>query len=126
MSHDVALLQLDCSVSFNQNISPILLPRSSDSLREGGTNVYVAGWGLTQGKQNFLLYNTCFYLESGSISSVALEATLTTVSSAECEKTYGTGDIDSTKMCAYGSGKDTCQGDSGGPLVNLNYKRSET
>jgi secreted trypsin-like serine protease len=51
MTHDVALLQLDCSVKYTQAISAIPLPKSTDSIRDrDGMPVSVAGFGTLYGR----------------------------------------------------------------------------
>ena len=49
-TYDVALIQLDCSVTFSRYLAPVALPKADDSLQNSdGTTVYVAGWGDTTG-----------------------------------------------------------------------------
>ena len=51
MAYDVALLRMDCSVKYTDQISPIPLPKSTDDLRtKGGVNVFVSGFGTLYGE----------------------------------------------------------------------------
>jgi len=105
-TYDVALVKLDCRVVYTDTIRAIVLPRSTDSLRDGSA-VDVAGYGQQ---------------EEGShspASSELLAATLYTVSANACANHYNT--LDNTMMCAYADGRDSCTGDSGGALVSHDH-----
>lgn len=92
--HDVAVLILADPVG----VPPIELARVAP---DDGTAL-VLGWGRTS--------------ESGSGSSVLLQAELPLVPWAQCWQAYPLA-LDDTMLCAGGKDLDACYGDSGGPLV---------
>ncbi|XP_072458573.1 serine protease 33-like [Notamacropus eugenii] len=111
---DIALIQMDSPVSFNNLILPICLPDTEDRLVEGNL-CWVTGWGDTGENQNLLPPFTLQELEVPLISTQV------------CDDYYHQGSgisasepiILSDMICAgFPEGqKDSCQGDSGGPLV---------
>jgi len=102
-SFDVALVKLNCHVTYTDTIRAIVLPRSTDRIRNlNGTAVNVAGFGRQEEGNH-------------ATPSVLHAATLYTVSASACANRYDV--LDNSMMCAYADGKDSCQGDSGGPLV---------
>ncbi|MEF3280091.1 MAG: serine protease [Elusimicrobiota bacterium] len=101
MDYDYALIKLNAK-STSPTIDLITL-----ELIEG-TNLTVAGWGLTK--------------EDGDISNTLQKVTLPLVSKTTCSKAYPNQITDRMICAGYATGgKDSCQGDSGGPLV---YKTS--
>ncbi|XP_057632902.1 serine protease 33-like [Chionomys nivalis] len=112
-SGDIALVQLASSVSFNEYILPVCLPKSGDSLRPG-TQCWVTGWGNTATNTPL---QPPFTLQE-------LEVPL--IDAQTCNAYYQENSISSTEpviledmLCAgfVEGGKDACNGDSGGPLV---------
>ncbi|MPC49346.1 Chymotrypsinogen B [Portunus trituberculatus] len=102
VDNDVALLQLNTPVQYNQAVAPVCLPcgLSEDILlNESGT---VTGWG-TESFQ-------------GTPSPVLLEVELPLLTTTECRQYLGR-NITDNMLCTYEEGKDACQGDSGGPLT---------
>mmetsp|Transcript_12363 Transcript_12363/g.17783 ORF Transcript_12363/g.17783 Transcript_12363/m.17783 type:complete len:300 (+) Transcript_12363:194-1093(+) len=96
---DFALILLDrpssfTPVTYNTNI---MKPQTN-------SEVVVVGWGKTA---------------SSNMSMVPREASLTTLSNAECESMYTPyANVTPTMICATGGyQRDACQGDSGGPLI---------
>ncbi|KAG9348380.1 hypothetical protein JZ751_002115 [Albula glossodonta] len=100
--NDIALMELDAPVDFNQNIQPICLP-SGSHVFPAGKNVWITGWGATR--------------EGGYGASVLQKAEVRIINSTKCNELMN-GQITSRMMCAgvLSGGVDACQGDSGGPL----------
>ncbi|KAI1893666.1 hypothetical protein AGOR_G00126050 [Albula goreensis] len=100
--NDIALMELDAPVVFNQNIQPICLP-SGSHVFPAGKNVWITGWGATR--------------EGGYGASVLQKAEVRIINSTKCNELMN-GQITSRMMCAgvLSGGVDACQGDSGGPL----------
>ncbi|KAJ8668462.1 hypothetical protein QAD02_010125 [Eretmocerus hayati] len=103
--NDIALLELEKTVRFTEEIQPICLP-SKPYLPNLLT---VIGWGIT---------------EYGLKSQTLLEATVPRVDKQECElvyKGFRFSGLNPNQICAGGEGnKDSCSGDSGGPLMGYN------
>nr|XP_020851134.1 serine protease 27-like [Phascolarctos cinereus] len=115
---DIALVQMDSSVNFNNYILPICLPDSADQPVEG-TLCWVTGWGQT-GEEELL--PSPYTLQELEVPLISTEV---------CDDYYHIGSetsasepiILSDMFCAgFPEGqKDSCLGDSGGPLVcNVN------
>ncbi|MGC8728298.1 MAG: serine protease [Elusimicrobiales bacterium] len=101
MDYDYALIKLS-----GQSSAPIIELNTLEL--NAGTNLTVAGWGLTK--------------ENGDISNTLQKVTLPLVSKTTCLKAYPNAITDRMICAGYATGgKDSCQGDSGGPLV---YKTS--
>ncbi|XP_071537008.1 proclotting enzyme-like [Panulirus ornatus] len=100
--NDIALITLDGTTSFTDDIWPICLP-DQDASFEGQLG-NVIGWG------------TVYY--GGPVSSVLLEVTVPVWKNSDCNAAYEQ-DIIDKQICAgdRAGGKDSCQGDSGGPLM---------
>lgn len=106
--NDIALLEMDRPVRFNQYIQPACLFKKYDV---GDLNITGSGWGV---------------LEHGGVQSNVLQyGVLNFFTLDECAKAYKTfkrrapnGVIDDKQICFGGKERevDTCQGDSGGPL----------
>jgi len=105
-ANDIAILELRVGVIFTdgeKSIKPACLPEPGFVLPEQNTNVYIAGWGVTDDK------STARYLQEGKVDYIP---------DAECKTMWGILDA-KTMLCAgkRGGKIDTCQGDSGGPLI---------
>jgi secreted trypsin-like serine protease len=105
-ANDIAILELRVGVIFTdgeKSIKPACLPEPGFVLPEENTNVYIAGWGVTDDK------STARYLQEGKVDYIP---------DAECKTMWGILDA-KTMLCAgkRGGKIDTCQGDSGGPLI---------
>lgn len=101
LMYDIAVLRLNSSVTFNQNVSTIELATETPSSNE---SAIISGWGETD-VQTFPL--------------ILQSTNMLTLSRDDCSKSiygYGSG-IKPTMICAYAVGKISCHGDSGGPLV---------
>ncbi|XP_066498731.1 transmembrane protease serine 9-like isoform X2 [Hoplias malabaricus] len=105
--NDIALLQLNSSVTFTPFIKPVCLAATGSSFFNG-TLTWVTGWGDTD-------------------SGVSLPTPMTlqevqvpVIGNRKCNCLYGVGRITNNMLCAglLAGGKDSCQGDSGGPLVS--------
>ncbi|ELW67835.1 Putative serine protease 41 [Tupaia chinensis] len=109
--HDIALLRLDSSVSFNQYVQPICV-LSSNSKFLHRPDCWVAGWGVLDENQTAL--PPPYSLR---------EAQVTVLNNTRCNYLYSQYSFQSLfsefSFCAGSEdGKvDTCSGDSGGPLV---------
>jgi len=107
---DIALLELDRDVEFNEHISPVCLPDPRHFPANSppvGTRPVVAGWGAVD-----------FNARS---SDLLRDVALPVVDTQECAAAFarfGTVKVDERTLCAgyADGGKDACQGDSGGPL----------
>jgi len=108
--NDIALLKLNQSVEWRENIRPICMPISLRKTYQGYTG-WVTGWGRI--------------FAGGPFLDVMKEIELPILSNAACEEEFVKSGyyekIPEHFMCAgYADGRqDTCEGDSGGPLVVL-------
>ncbi|XP_068082928.1 trypsin-1-like [Anabrus simplex] len=102
-NHDIALLKLRKTVSFNKRIRPVCLPASEKEDPAGKVGT-VVGWGRTS--------------EGGELPGVVQEVQVPILSLDQCRKSkYRPSRITSNMLCAGRANQDSCQGDSGGPLV---------
>ncbi|XP_011053690.1 PREDICTED: mucin-17 isoform X3 [Acromyrmex echinatior] len=105
--NDVALLELESPVQFDEHIVPICMPE--DGIDFTGRMATVTGWGR-------LKYN-------GGVPSVLQEVQVPIMENSVCQEMFQTADhvkliLDSFLCAGYANGqKDSCEGDSGGPLV---------
>ncbi|XP_071536861.1 transmembrane protease serine 9-like [Panulirus ornatus] len=101
-ANDIALITLDRTTTFTDDIWPICLPDEDDAF--DGQLGHVIGWG------------TIYY--GGPVSDVLMEVTVPVWKNTECDTVYEQ-DITEKQICAgdRAGGKDSCQGDSGGPLM---------
>ena len=106
--HDAALLELSAPTT----APAIALANASDSsLSQPGTNVEIAGWGLTNGSEPY------------SEPTQLQWATTMTQSATYCAQEAGLVDVPfdaSGQLCTIDTPTDatsTCNGDSGGPLI---------
>ncbi|XP_014470116.1 PREDICTED: mucin-17 [Dinoponera quadriceps] len=105
--NDLALLELESPVQFDEHIVPICMPE--DGIDFTGRMATVTGWGR-------LKYN-------GGVPSVLQEVQVPIMENAVCQEMFQTAShskliLDSFLCAGYANGqKDSCEGDSGGPLV---------
>ncbi|XP_043520746.1 trypsin-1-like [Frieseomelitta varia] len=101
---DVALLEIDGTISLGPNVQAISLASKELS---ANTLVNVTGWGaLTEG---------------GSVSRNLMRVSVPIVSKSTCAQAYQSMNAITDRMICAGytaGGKDSCQGDSGGPLTS--------
>jgi secreted trypsin-like serine protease len=115
MTHDVALIHLQCHIQFTTTVLPALLPTANNMTVRERDNItgFVAGWGLvdTFAKQ---------------LSPTLMYSNFSTMSHTKCAKVKIQEAIDvlsdDSIMCVSpgkGDGKRTgvCKGDSGGPFL---------
>jgi secreted trypsin-like serine protease len=107
-SWDFALVQLDSPMNLNSCVGTVCLPRSGDVAP--GTKCWISGWGTLR--------------SGGGQPDVLMEASVDTISTADCgsKYRYRSWQITESMLCAQGRNAkgrvtDGCQGDSGGPLV---------
>ncbi|XP_018562098.1 serine protease snake-like isoform X2 [Anoplophora glabripennis] len=114
--HDIALLELNREVNFNEYASPACL---TTEIELNQTSLIATGWG----KTGF----------TDSSSNFLLKVDLDPVPHQQCIEKYGkqskkdlpNGIVHDFQICAGTvKDKDTCQGDSGGPLQFKNEDRS--
>ncbi|XP_028050432.1 serine protease filzig isoform X2 [Monomorium pharaonis] len=105
--NDLALLELESPVKFDEHIVPICMPE--DGIDFTGRMATVTGWGR-------LKYN-------GGVPSVLQEVQVPIMENSVCQEMFQTANhakliLDSFLCAGYANGqKDSCEGDSGGPLV---------
>ncbi|XP_064119576.1 serine proteinase stubble-like isoform X2 [Macrobrachium nipponense] len=104
--YDLALVQMDEPLEFQQHISPICLPGNNDLLI--GETATVTGWGRLS--------------EHGRLPSVLQQGSVPVISNEKCKDMFKKAGRDEhipdIFLCAgyENGGIDSCQGDSGGPL----------
>ena len=109
--NDVALLELERPLQFNNRFMPICLTTNTQY-----NNLFVAGWGMMD-KRTF--FGTQL-VEPPTLREVELNE----VPSAQCKRQMP---IDPQREICAGDRKATCQGDSGGPLMTrMNGKVYQT
>lgn len=105
--NDIALLELESPVSYDQHIVPICMPDDEDDFT--GRMAVVTGWGR-------LKYG-------GGVPSILQEVQVPIIENQVCQDMFETAghtkSILSSFLCAgYANGqRDSCEGDSGGPLM---------
>ncbi|EFN77168.1 Serine proteinase stubble [Harpegnathos saltator] len=105
--NDLALLELETPVQFDEHIVPICMP--DDGIDFTGRMATVTGWGR-------LKYN-------GGVPSVLQEVQVPIMENSVCQEMFQTAGhskliLESFLCAGYANGqKDSCEGDSGGPLV---------
>ncbi|XP_078374806.1 chymotrypsinogen A-like isoform X2 [Oculina patagonica] len=106
LRNDIALLQLDGSITPSSQVSHVCLPASGSRI-SAGTQCYITGWGKTVGT------------DQQSAADTLQEAMLPVAEHSACSRVNGRlVPVDERSMvCAGGQGKGGCQGDSGGPFV---------
>ncbi|XP_050190068.1 suppressor of tumorigenicity 14 protein-like [Myiozetetes cayanensis] len=101
--YDIALLEMEMPVFFNELVQPICLPSTSRVFLYG-TVCYVTGWGAIK--------------ENSHFAKTLQEARVRIINQSVCNKLYD--DLITSRMLCAGNlngGVDACQGDSGGPLA---------
>lgn len=103
MDNDIAIVELQSEVSYNDNMKPVCMPSRGMTFRPN-TMCTVTGFGAIR--------------EGGPQATTLMKADVPLVDNRKCSQYYDTR-ISEVKICAgYDRGKiDSCQGDSGGPLV---------
>ncbi|XP_054003076.1 serine protease filzig [Hylaeus anthracinus] len=105
--NDLALLELESPVQFDDHIVPICMPE--DGIDYTGRMATVTGWGR-------LTYN-------GGVPSMLQEVQVPIIKNSVCQEMFQSGGhskliLDSFLCAGYATGeRDSCEGDSGGPLV---------
>ncbi|KAK5647141.1 hypothetical protein RI129_002033 [Pyrocoelia pectoralis] len=105
--NDLALLELEHPVLFDEHIVPICLPRDGEDFT--GRMATVTGWGR-------LKYG-------GGVPSILQEVQVPIMENQVCQEMFRTAGhtkviLESFLCAGYANGqKDSCEGDSGGPLV---------
>ncbi|KAF5274825.1 hypothetical protein FQR65_LT00408 [Abscondita terminalis] len=105
--NDLALLELEHPVQFDEHIVPICLPREDEDFT--GRMATVTGWGR-------LKYG-------GGVPSILQEVQVPIMENQVCQEMFRTAGhskviLESFLCAGYANGqKDSCEGDSGGPLV---------
>ncbi|KAK9978854.1 hypothetical protein ABG768_020592 [Culter alburnus] len=107
-NNDIALIQLNSSVTFSDYIKPVCLA-AAGSVFSADTESWVTGWGTLQ--------------FGGTLPDTLQEVMIPIVNNSDCDKAYRGFNISITSnmICAgllNQGGKGQCQGDSGGPMVS--------
>lgn len=103
-ANDAAVLRLDASIPANVASPVAMVGAGQTGYDAAGTDVNVAGWGITN---------------SGNTTNQLNQTTLTMVGDAGCQTAYATAPQQfdpAIMLCAGAANRDSCQGDSGGPL----------
>ncbi|XP_017890446.1 serine protease snake-like isoform X2 [Ceratina calcarata] len=121
--HDIAILRLERSATFNDWVRPTCLPYSLPPTGKAAPTPTAMGWGQVEW--------------GGDRSNYLLKVSVSIKDHDECNATFTGGItddklrfgiVDDWQLCAGDFGKDTCQGDSGGPLIfeNNDYDCMDT
>ncbi|XP_026735241.1 CLIP domain-containing serine protease 2-like isoform X2 [Trichoplusia ni] len=107
--NDVAIIELETPITFNDYVAPICLPKTTEQMANVliGEKMTVAGWGKTNMTTE----------ERGQILQVV---SIPVVDPALCDS-FGKGyKVAESEICAGTElNKDSCGGDSGGPLMKI-------
>jgi len=116
-NNDIALLELEDDLIFNEYVQPACLPKLANEKEdyEAGSEVTISGWGSTIGHE-ISVDPPLNKPEELQVATVAL------ISDKTCRKPqyHGLTHFSKSMMCAGRlgvGGVDSCKGDSGGPLV---------
>lgn len=94
IDYDIAVLHLECPLSFSSSISAIKI---SNKVIKAGTRSFVTGWGVRR--------------EGGRDIPIRLQAVkVPVISRSTCKQLYGRGKITPQMICAGIPGKGECQG----------------
>ncbi|KAF6094085.1 granzyme M [Phyllostomus discolor] len=102
--NDLALLKMECKVTFNRTVKALGLPRKHQAVATGA-KCSVAGWGQTQ---------------PGHRAKALKELDMRVLDARMCNNSrFWNGDITPNMICLEANSKNEgpCKGDSGGPLV---------
>ncbi|KAJ6647071.1 Venom serine protease 34 [Pseudolycoriella hygida] len=102
--NDMALIQTQYAMQFNEAVGAVCLPfRHVDSFEKFNNKIVEAvGWGASE--------------FAGPPSPFLQKVKLNVISNSQCSEAYPE-EISSDQLCTYSYDKDTCQSDSGGPLL---------
>ncbi|KAH9640381.1 hypothetical protein HF086_003067 [Spodoptera exigua] len=107
--HDIGLVKLQRPVDYSFRLQRIRIQPRADAYRDyAGAQVYASGHGRTW--------------TGGAVTEVLRWVYLTAISNDACGRTFTSGIIIDTSICARFfnvTSQSTCQGDSGGPLVHV-------
>ncbi|XP_008558373.1 venom serine protease 34 [Microplitis demolitor] len=101
LDYDIAMVTINGTIMFNQQVGPVCLPFQHAPDTFAGNYVDLLGWG------------------SLSIAerqpSVLQKVKVSVITNKKCMEVYGK--IGSRQLCTLEEGKDACQFDSGGPVL---------
>jgi len=105
LENDIAVLELESSLIFNQYVAPIKIASTNPAVN---SHVTVSGWGKER-----------YFASTAAVKT--RKASVRVFSNAYCSLLNGIRRVTSTMLCAgvyfpITGGRDACQGDSGGPL----------
>lgn len=99
--NDLAIIELQSSLDFDDKVNMINLVEENTSIPEGSL-LAVAGWGTN---------------ENGNVPYKLQETFMNVMSAKECEKAAGYG-YDSVLCLKHNVGSGVCRGDDGAPVVS--------
>lgn len=107
---DIAVLELESPVTYNNVIQPICLPDATHDFAVGKT-LWVTGWGALK--------------EGGTGAVILQKAEIRLINQSECNRVMNN-ELTANMICAgfLSGGIDACQGDSGGPLSSVEVNGS--
>ena len=90
MNHDLALIELEDPLQFNDHLQPVCLPKVSSP--EAGRQCFIAGWGMTT-------------LESLTVQTHLMEAEITILADTICEKIFAPFGLWDSSWVKYNQGE---------------------
>jgi len=105
--NDIGIIYLLTPLIFNANVQPATLAAKGSTF--ANTKCVITGWGQTSG--------------TGSVSNQLLEAQITKITTADCQRRWLFQNINIKHICVFeastpsGSRPSACMGDSGGPMM---------